>query len=131
MSAENITLTPEMLQQIISNAVTAATSAAMNQRAQPITLSAEKPKRPTISSGTTPEKWVYLLSRWERYKGLTGITGTAQSTHLIECCDEDLQLSLFRAIGSSISDKTEQELLADIKKYAVEDENILICRTLL
>ena len=130
MSNANISLTPEILQQIITNAVTAATTAAIGQRSQAGSLPAEKPKRPTLSPETTAEKWAYFLARWARYKLLTGITGTALGSHLMECCDEDLQLSLYRGVGKSITDKNEEEVLAYIKKYAVEDENILISRTI-
>ena len=130
MPDPTISLTQDMLQQIITTAVTAATSN-LNQNRQAVNSLAEKPRRPTISSGTTSEKWSYFLSRWARYKSLAGIKDTDCSNHLIECCDDDLQLSLHRAIGPTLSTRIEEALLKDIKKFAVEEENILVSRNLL
>ena len=121
-------MTPEMLQQIITTAVTAATTA-MNQNRPAPCHGAEKPKRPTNSSGITLEKWSYFLNKWERYKALTGIGEEDCTNHLVECCDEDLQLSLHKTHGSSISEKLEEFVLKQIKRFAVEDQNTLISET--
>ena len=108
-------ITQEALQQIITSAVAAATAAQLpTQRVNP----AEKPKRPTISSCTTQEKWSYFLTKWERYKTMTGITGDQLRSQLIQCCDEELQFDLHRSTGAQLVNKTECEILAEIKKYA-------------
>ena len=69
-ASASITLTQEMLQSMISTAVMAATSA-MGRNNSAMQSKAEKPKRPTISAGTSLEKWSYFKSRWDRYKQLT------------------------------------------------------------
>ena len=100
---ETINLTQEMLQSLISTAVIAATTA-LGQNVSDSSGShskAEKPKRPIISSGTTMEKWSYFTTKWDRYKKLTGIKNDELSNQLLECCDEDLQLALHRAVGSN------------------------------
>ena len=69
-------ITPEALQQIITNAVSAAISvqsvASVPNTASPPQVQPEKPRRPTISSGTSLEKWSYFLTKWKRYKAMTG-----------------------------------------------------------
>ena len=100
-------LSPEQLQNIVSNAVAAATQVVTRNSAPQASSRAEKPKRPIITAGTTAEKWSYFQTRWTRYKGLANIPNEELANHLLECCDEDLQLALHRAIGPGISQKTE------------------------
>ena len=126
-----ITLTTEALQQIVSNAVLAAATVYQAQGNNAHASQAEKPKRPTIGVGTTLEKWNYFKARWERYKSMTNIQGAQIVSHLLECCDEELQLILHRLMGSDLTSKTEKELLEIIQKYAVTEENVLICRNIL
>ena len=61
-AAASITLTQEMLQNIISTAVRAATSAMGSTNNSSSHSNAEKPKRPLISSGTSLEKWSYFTT---------------------------------------------------------------------
>ena len=57
-----ISLSQDMLQQIIATAVTVATSALSQQR--PVTNSLiENPRRSTISAGTSQYKWLYINTR--------------------------------------------------------------------
>ena len=126
-----ISLTPAMLQELISSAVMAATTALGNTNTSTAQSKAEKPKRPIISTGTTLEKWSYFISRWQRYKQLTNMNSTEISCHLLECCEDELQLALHRAIGPSIADKPESEILNIIKSFAVKEENVLISRNVL
>ena len=130
--AEPINITEEMLQQIVTSAVQAAT-AAMNipQNNQSQVHSAEKPRRPLISMSTTQEKWTYFLTRWNRYKSMTGIRDSEVVGQLLECCEEELQLGLHRSVGPDISNKTEMEVLKEIKQFAVREENTIINRNVL
>ena len=123
-----ISISPEVLQQIVTNAVVAATT---SQTANSQNVQAEKPRRPIISSGTTLEKWSYFLTKWKRYKSMTGIHGEQMRSQLIECCDDELQIDLHRSVGALLIGKSEDEILAEIKKFAVEEENTLISRNIL
>ena len=110
MADQTVSLSPEMLQQIITTAITAATTA-MNQNRPSANQTAEKPKRPKISSGTILEKGSYFLNKRERYIVLTRINGEGCSNHLIDCYNEDLQLSLHRTRLSSLNKKSEEFVL--------------------
>ena len=124
-------ISAETLQEILSTALKAAATTfsqantAVNRDAGSHSK-AENPKRPSIRTDYTPEHWSYFLSRWSRYKTLTGISGDQLKGQLLECCDEDLQLSLHRSIGETILSKDEEEILCDIKKFAVPHQNILV-----
>ena len=122
-------ISPEMLQDIISNAVAAARQPA--SVVQSPSSKPENPKRPVITSSMTLEKWSYFLTKWSRYKTMTKIRNEELVCQLLECCEEDLQLGLHRSVGACISDKPETEVLACIKKYAVPTQNTLISRNIL
>ena len=127
-------ISADQLQQILSAALQAAatTFSQSNSHVEANNhAKAENPKRPLICSNSSQENWSYFLSRWSRYKTLTGIAGEQLKGQLLECCDDDLQLSIHRSVGESISEKSEQEILADIKKFAVQQQNILVCRNAL
>ena len=100
------------------------------QPAQITTSAQEKPRRPLIESETTLERWNYFLSRWNRYKGLANITENVQS-HLLECVDDDLSLSLHRNYGDTINNLTEDQLLDEVKRLAVRGESTIISRVTL
>ena len=118
---ENVTIPANMLQQLI-NVVQAA------QGNQGKASNVEKPKRPTISSGFSSERWTYFLSRWSQYKIMTALNNTNSVGQLLECCDEELRLDLHRSVGSQITNMTEANVLAEIKNLAVKEENILVSR---
>ena len=132
--AANEGISADELQRILSAALQAAattfsqsqTQVESNNRAK-----AENPKRPLISCNSSQENWSYFLSRWSRYKTLTGITGEQLEGQLLECCDEDLQLSIHRSFGDSISEKSEDEILRDLKKFTVQQQIVLVCRNTL
>jgi len=123
--ATMLSITQEQLQQIIAAATTAAVQASQHR---PPTTAPDRQARPTLSSGITPEKWSYFISKWNRYKCSTELTGQKLKYQLIECCDEELQLTIHRAFGDNVASKTEAQILQDIKRYAVKDENKLISR---
>ena len=83
----------------------------------------EKVKRPTITAAGNSEEWAYFKSRWSDYVGATKITGKDRVVQLLECCDEPLRKDLTRAAGGSLTNKTEEVVLAAIKKLAVREEN--------
>lgn len=131
VTSASISLTAEQLQQVITAAVQAAQQTASNDTALP-SRNAEKPKRPLLTAGLNQEMWLYFLTRWERYKKLTGLDNFANASdtvaHLLECCDEDLALNLHRNVGPNIALKPELDVLKEIKALAIKEENILISR---
>ena len=90
----------------------------------------EKVRRPTITSGITSQQWIYFQSKWVEYRDATKIKGRELIIQLIECCDEALQVNLFRINGSQ-KDDPEATVIATIRKLAVHDENIMISRATL
>ena len=128
--AEMIQLTPDLLQQMITAAVQAATTASATSNSLNHAV-AEKPKRPTIKSCINQEHWTYFNTRWNRYKSMTSPKTNELVCHLNECCDEDLQLVLHRNVGQEITNKSEHEVLEAIKKLAVKEKNAIISRVVL
>ena len=68
---------------------------------------------------------------WSDYTEATKIAGRDKVVQLIECCDEQLRKDLTRSAGGSLTNKTEQEVLAAIKKLAVREENTMVARVTL
>ena len=84
-----------------------------------------------ISVAGTSEEWEYFLSRWSDYVDATKATGRDRALQLLECCDEPLRKDLTRSAGGSLTNKTEDEILAAIKKLAVRQENTMVARVAL
>lgn len=82
----------------------------------------EKVKRLSISAAGTSEEWSYFLSRWSEYVSATKINGRDKVVQLLECCDELLRKDLTRSTGGSLTDETEETVLAAIKNllYAMK-----------
>ena len=89
-------------------------------------VKAEKVRRPTIFSAGSSKEWSYFLARWSDYKEATNII-----LQLQECCDDDLRKDLTRAAGGSLTIRTEDQVLASIKKLAVREENTMVARVTL
>ena len=89
---------------------------------------AEKVRRPTIEPGISLERWTYFVSRWTRYKRLSGRTGDTVTAHLLECCDEELLLDLHRNNGDTLDTMSEDNLIAEVKRLAVHGESQIISR---
>ena len=93
-----------------------------------IKSTADKIKRPTITSDLSNEQWSYFVSRWDNYRKSTKISETEEVVQLLECLDEDLRMNLTRSIGDKINQKNSTELLKAIKTFAVREENLIIAR---
>ena len=65
---------------------------------------------------------------WGDYKDATKITGKDLIIQLLECCEEDLRKDLTRSAGGSLTNKSENEVLAAIKILAVREENTMVAR---
>ena len=61
----------------------------------------------------------------------TRITGKDRILQLLECCDESLRKDLTRSTISSLTEKTEDQVLEAIRILAVREENIMVARVTL
>lgn len=91
----------------------------------------EKVRRPTIAIGGSTEDWQYFKTRWEEYVSATKLTGADTIIQLLECCDEPLRKDLTRSAGGSLTNKTENEVLASIRQLAIKQENTMVARATL
>lgn len=74
--------------------------------------------RPSISRGSTDEEWQTFLKRWDLFKRGTEIPNGQLTTQLWQCCDDDLEVDLFRSIDNVMT-VNEATLLNAIKRLAV------------
>ena len=105
-----------------------ATTHAPSRNATP---RAEKVKRPTITSAGTTEDWQYFQSRWSDYVRATKLEGMDKIIQLLECCDEQLRKDLTRNAGGTLTEMTEDEVFAAMRRLAVREENTMVARVTL
>lgn len=120
------TLDPQVLLALIQmhdRTAHAAAAAAPNQPS----ASAEKVRRPTITSSGTSEEFTYFKQRWSIYKLATKLQGRDVLYQLLECTDEPLRRDLTRTYGD-LSEKDETTALNLIETLAVRLENHLVAR---
>ena len=91
----------------------------------------EKVRRPTISSAGTSEEWTYFIARWNEYVEATNIKDKELVIQLLECCDDTLRRDLTRSAAGSLTDKSQNEVLAAIRTLAVREENTMVARVTL
>ena len=91
---------------------------------------ANKPKilPPTIPIGCTTENFTYLKSRWEQYKTITELNENQHATHLLNCCEDDLQRALYRVHQEKLKTLSEQQMLTAIETLAVRLEKKIVAR---
>ncbi len=107
------------------------TAHAISHQARNDSAHVEKVKRPTVSSAGTTQDWQYFKSRWNDYVRATRLKGTDKVIQLLECCDDQLRKDLTRNAGGTLTGKTEDEVLAAIRKLAVREENTMVARVAL
>ena len=122
-------ITPDQDAVIVAALITAHSAA--HTQGQSVAAKAERVKRPTISAAGSSEDWEYFKSRWQEYVIATKVTGNEKAIQLLECCDETLRKDLTRDAGGTLTNKTEDEILAAIKKLAVREENAVVARVTL
>ena len=110
-----------------------AVSHAAAVQAAPAAPGARQPKikldPPKITTGTSAEDWESLKRLWSAYRNVMGIPDDQQATHLLYCCDRDLQDDIMRSNpDTDITGMTEAFLLNVIEKLAVKKESELIQR---
>ena len=91
----------------------------------------EKVKRPSISSAGTTEDWQYFKSRWGGYVRATRLQGQDRVIQLLECCDDQLRKDLIRNAGGTLTEMTEEEVFAAMRKLAIRRENTMVARVAL
>ena len=91
----------------------------------------ERVRRPIVSLSGTAEEWAYFQTRWTEYKQATKIDGQEAVLQLLECCEENLRRDVTRAAGGSLTQKTEQQVLAAIRTLAVREESSMVARAAL
>ena len=83
---------------------------------------------PRINVGASPEEWDSFKRQWAMYKQGTLLDTTQIATALFYCCSNDLRQDIMCDIRSDIANLPEKDLLAEIKRLAVKEENILVHR---
>ena len=122
--------TPDLDPAIVAALLT--THGSSHTQAQPTTAAAvEKVRRPVISAAGTTEDWSYFETRWSDYTKATKIKGQDRILHLLECCDDNLRKDLTMNHGGSLTDQTEEQVLAAIKQLAVRQESTMVARVTL
>ena len=87
----------------------------------------EKVRRPSIKMGCNSEDWDFSSSKWTTYKKFSKISGAEIVAQLLECCDDALQMDLYRNHGR-LEDKDEAFVMSKIKQHAVIAENTVLAR---
>ena len=87
----------------------------------------EKIPRPTISSGISQQDFKFFRGEWTRYKRCSGIKDAdIIRDQLMYCPDESLRKHVCRSLGDRVDTISEEELLEEIKKLAVERQSNII-----
>ena len=76
--------------------------------------------RPKISIGGTSENFTFFKTKWASFKKLTRLQESEYADHLLECCEEDLKMALYREHDHALEGKTEAELLTAMEKIQYE-----------
>ena len=122
--------TPDLDPAIVAALLT--THGHSHAQAQPTAAAAvEKVRRPVISAAGTTEDWTYFLTRWSDYTKATKIKGQDRILQLLECCDDELRKDITRNHGGTLTNQTEDQVLAAIKQLAVRQESTMVARVTL
>ena len=73
-----------------------------------------------ISIGCTSENFTFFKTKWVSLKKLTRLQESEYADHLLECCEEDLKIALYREYEDALTGKTEAELLTAMEKIQYE-----------
>ena len=102
--------------------------AAVNDEVKSVAVSkAEKVPRPVVKMDMGEDDYLYFESKWQSYKRATGLNEAQLiRDQLLAACTDDLSRDLFRLVGSTLQQLTENQLLKRIKELAVQPQNNLI-----
>ena len=85
-------------------------------------------ERPKIAAGGTEETWAMFTKKWSMFKAGSKIPDAQLNNQLFQCCVDSLGDDLLRGL-TDIATVSEDELLAAIKKLAVQPVAIGVRRT--
>ena len=77
------------------------------------------------------EDWQYFKSRWNDYVKATRLEGTDRIIQQLECCDDQLSKDLTRNTGCTLTEMTENEVFAAMRRLAIREENTMVARVTL
>ena len=86
--------------------------------------------RPILHQGVTEEDWEAFSRRWDLFSQSTTLTPRQSVAQLLACCEPELESTIFRE-DPTISDKSEAEILAAMKRLAVLSVALCARRTTL
>ena len=86
--------------------------------------------RPILHQGVTEEDWEAFSRRWDLFSQSTTLTPRQSVAQLLACCEPELESAIFRE-DPTISDKSEAEILAAMKRLAVLSVALCARRTTL
>ena len=96
----------------------------VQQRVKPETV-----PRPKLSKGISEDKYVHFDRQWARYKR-SQLSGIREETmirdQLLACCSEELLQDLENMFGAQLDQKSEVQLMADMRRLAMVAQNNLV-----
>ena len=120
---------PVALASALNTALTMHKESAHSQpQAQAAAAPQLKLKPPSINADCTPDQWSSFRRQWLMYKNGMNIPNNMCATALFHCCHEDLMNDLMRDLQQDVSAMAEPDLLAAIKRLAVNEESTLVHR---
>ena len=85
--------------------------------------------RPIISEESTQAKWRGFVSDWNRYKDTQNVKSIGDiRNELLNCCHEDVHLSLDIVRGTACKQLGEEQMLERIRKTAVRTAHMSVHR---
>ena len=94
----------------------------------PVVTQRLKMDPPCISAGCDPDQWSAFTRQWDMCKVGMAITDNILPTALFYCCKQDLRTDIMRDLQLDVAKIAEADLLAAIKRLAVNEERTLVHR---
>ena len=87
----------------------------------------EKVPRPTLNRNISEDKYLHFHRLWLRYKRSTQMTSEVViRDQLLSCCSDELSEELGNLFGEQLDNKSEEEILAEMRRLAVVAQNNLV-----
>ena len=83
---------------------------------------------PRINIGASPEEWESFKRQWTMFKNGTLLVESQEATALFYCCSTELRQDILRDLRCDIAALPEKDLLSEIRRLAVKEENVLVHR---
>ena len=92
---------------------------------QDVTAQKVKLDPPEVDTDFNSEQWESFKRQWGMFKKGMSIPANMINTALFYCCTQELRCLVLRDIQKDLLDETEDDLLATIKRLAVNEESVL------